>query len=262
MNIRFTLADPAGNKTALVPENENTAALRREISRQLMAGCDLGIEQVGFYDEDAQPPHLQMMGGEFCGNAARSFGLMLAKRRGMAEGYLDISVSGMQQALKVHIAREDASVHLSTEHTFSSLALPSGDKLPVVELPGISHIIAENFSADPQTLAPILQAAEKQLSAPAVGVLFWNAEQRFLRPAVCVWAQGSTVFESSCGSGSLALAIYLKREVQSGGCSMSIAQPGGRIRVVLQKLDGALISCKIGGEVALTEMEAEIAELD
>ena len=48
MNIRFTLADPAGNKTALVPENENTAALRREISRQLMAGCDLGIEQVGF----------------------------------------------------------------------------------------------------------------------------------------------------------------------------------------------------------------------
>ena len=41
---------------------------------------------------------------------------------------------------------------------------------------------------------------------------------------------------------------------------MSIAQPGGRIRVVLQKLDGALVSCKIGGEVALTEQEAEIAE--
>ena len=45
-----------------------------------------------------------MMGGEFCGNAARSFGLMLAKRRGMAEGYLDISVSGMQQALKDELA--------------------------------------------------------------------------------------------------------------------------------------------------------------
>lgn len=260
MKLHFTLADPAGNKTALVPENEQTAPRRREISRRLMEDCALGIEQVGFYDESAAPPHLQMMGGEFCGNAARSFGLMLAKKRRMREGYLDISVSGAQQPLKVHIMGEDASVHLSTEHSFSSIALPGGERLPVAELPGISHIIAEGLPADPLTLAPILQAAQEQLSAPAVGVLFWDAERRFLRPAVCVWEQGSTVFESSCGSGSLALAIYLKREVQSGGCSMSIAQPGGRIRVVLQKLDGALVSCKIGGEVVLTEQEAEIAE--
>jgi len=46
MKLHFTLADPAGNRTALVPENEQTAPIRREISRKLMEDCALGIEQV------------------------------------------------------------------------------------------------------------------------------------------------------------------------------------------------------------------------
>ncbi len=220
----------------------------------------MGIEQVGFYDLGSAPPHLQMMGGEFCGNAARSFALLLAKQRGMEEGYQEITVSGSDRPLKVHIAGEDASVFLCTRHSFSQLRMPGQQALPVVELPGISHVIAEDRPATQEALAPILGAARAQLSAPAVGVLFYDSSRRFLRPAVSVWGQGSTVFESSCGSGSLALALYLKREVRSGGCSMSIAQPGGRIRVVLQKLDGALLSCKIGGEVSLKNQEVEICK--
>lgn len=254
MKLHITLANPAGNITALVPEREVARERRRQVSAFLLDDPALGVEQVGFYDEDT-PPHLQMMGGEFCGNAARSFGLLLAKKRGMEEGYLDISVSGSEAPLKVHISGEDASVHLSTVHSFSRLTLPGQEDLPVVELPGISHVIAENRPATEQALAPILGAAKAQLSAPAVGVMFYDVQDRFLRPAVTVWEQGSTVFESSCGSGSLALALHLKKEMQNGGCSMSVAQPGGRIRVVLQKLKGELLSCKIGGEVALEERE-------
>lgn len=257
MKLHITLANPAGNITALVPEREVARERRRQVSAFLLDDPALGVEQVGFYDEDT-PPHLQMMGGEFCGNAARSFGLLLAKKRGMEEGYLDISVSGSEAPLKVHISGEDASVHLSTVHSFSRLTLPGQEDLPVVELPGISHVIAENRPATEQALAPILGAAKAQLSAPAVGVMFYDVQDRFLRPAVTVWEQGSTVFESSCGSGSLALALYLKKEMQNGGCSMSVAQPGGRIRVVLQKLKGELLSCKIGGEVRLEERELEI----
>lgn len=134
------------------------------------------------------------------------------------------------------------------------------EPLPVVELPGISHIIAQGVEACQKNLTPILQAAREQLCTPAVGVLFYDANARFLRPAVAVWEQGSVVFENSCGSGSLALALHLKREMQSGGCAMSIEQPGGRIRVVLQKLNGALLSCKIGGPVALETREIEIED--
>lgn len=155
---------------------------------------------------------------------------------------------------------EDASVHLSTEHTFSSLALPGGAELPVVELPGISHIIAEGLPADPLTLAPILQAAREQLSAPAVGVLILGCGAALFAPGCLRLGAGQHGFREQlrlglAGSGHLSQAGGAER-----GCSMSIAQPGGRIRVVLQKLDGALVSCKIGGAVALTEQEAEIGE--
>ena len=83
MKLELVMADPAGNRTALVlspvpPEGRGPLAAR------LMALPELHAEQVGF----VLPPsagglfRLEMMGGEFCGNAARSFGLYLAGSQG------------------------------------------------------------------------------------------------------------------------------------------------------------------------------------
>ena len=262
MKLHVVLADPAGNRTALVEERAVKESSKREISRRLLEDASLAIEQVGYFRMEGagSPAHLEMMGGEFCGNAARSFGLFLAKKCGMQNGYLSITVSGSKEPLKVQVSGDDASIFLPTQHAFSNLSILGQEPLPVVELPGISHIIAQGVEACQKNLTPILQAAREQLCAPAVGVLFYDANARFLRPAVAVWEQGSVVFENSCGSGSLALALHLKREMQSGGCAMSIEQPGGRIRVVLQKLNGALLSCKIGGPVALETREIEIED--
>ena len=78
MKMRIRRADPAGNITIFVmdqAERKDYAA----ISRQLLVREDLGAEQVGFVEKNADgTPHMQMMGGEFCGNATRSFGYLMS----------------------------------------------------------------------------------------------------------------------------------------------------------------------------------------
>ena len=94
MKLELVMADPAGNRTALVltqvpPQDRGPFAAR------LMELPELGAEQVGFV---LPPPsgglfRLEMMGGEFCGNAARSFGLYVARKLGRT-GKLLVEVSG------------------------------------------------------------------------------------------------------------------------------------------------------------------------
>ena len=73
MRIKVRVADPAGNITIFV-----TTPVAREkypsISRQILARKELKGEQVGFIERKDQGGfRMEMMGGEFCGNASRSF---------------------------------------------------------------------------------------------------------------------------------------------------------------------------------------------
>ncbi len=73
MRIRMLRADPAGNLTGFVLSpvaGEGRAAL----AARLMAR-DASLEQVAFVDEASLTgplARMDMMGGEFCGNAARA----------------------------------------------------------------------------------------------------------------------------------------------------------------------------------------------
>ena len=84
MSVPIRYLDPAGNITAVVLNPvmpEQRAPLAQKILREGRA------EQVGF----AVPPklggecRLEMMGGEFCGNAVRSYGYLWAMEHGKAE---------------------------------------------------------------------------------------------------------------------------------------------------------------------------------
>ena len=75
MKLNVLRADPAGNITLFVLdpiERERRAALAAELMRRLP---DMKIDQVGFAcpaDADTDG-RMEMMGGEFCGNATRAF---------------------------------------------------------------------------------------------------------------------------------------------------------------------------------------------
>ena len=78
--MRLYYADPAGNITAMV-QSPIAPGDRVRVAKAILA---LGrAEQVGFLTEPilGGDCRLEMMGGEFCGNAARSLGYLTALTR-------------------------------------------------------------------------------------------------------------------------------------------------------------------------------------
>ncbi|MCA5962637.1 hypothetical protein LC724_22770 [Blautia sp. RD014234] len=76
MKVKIRVADPAGNITIFVmtPLERSQYA---EAANQLLEQKKYKAEQVGFVEEKEDgTQHMQMMGGEFCGNATRSFGYL------------------------------------------------------------------------------------------------------------------------------------------------------------------------------------------
>ena len=72
MKVRTMQADPSGNVTLYVldpvPQKD-----RKELNRQLLT-LHPSVEQAGCLSIKEGQPQVEMMGGEFCGNANRSAG--------------------------------------------------------------------------------------------------------------------------------------------------------------------------------------------
>ena len=71
MRVDFLRADPTGNATILVLSPVAPSA-RGAVAARLMALDGGWAEQVGFISRDGEQARMDMMGGEFCGNATRS----------------------------------------------------------------------------------------------------------------------------------------------------------------------------------------------
>ena len=256
MKLRLVMADPAGNRTALILSPvppERYASL----SRAVMALPELGAEQAGFVCPPRKPGstgRLEMMGGEFCGNAARSFGLLLAARQGEGRRRVPIEISGCEELLSVEAdpERNTAASPMPLPRAFDRLSVPelSPEPLPVVLLPGITHIVARDITPGPEAFAAIRRAADARWDWEALGAMFFSREG-FLAPAVAVRATGSVVFESSCASGSTALAAWLSREEKDGVFSYAFPQPGGTLTVRVERVGGAVTAIVTGGPVIL-----------
>lgn len=70
-----------------------------------------------------------------------------------------------------------------------------------------------------------------------------------MTPAVWVRATDSFVWESSCGSGTLAAAVWLGRHTSDGTFRCELEQPGGILKAEIQKNGGVVTQARIGGPV-------------
>jgi diaminopimelate epimerase len=273
MNYEIVLADPAKNITVFVL---NPVADQAAAARELLADPGLKAEQVGFVCPPAGEGglwRLRMMGGEFCGNAARSFGLFVARKQGLVgEQTVFIGVSGAAENLpvRVHVEEGRAAVEVPGPLALDTLDF-EGRSLPVYVFDGITHVIAPDISPDTkvfsrikdriegkfgraatgQSLAAGQPAAAGQPMA-ALGVLFYDTAAAFMRPGVYVYATGSLVFESSCGSGSAALALWKTGNRGDGETVWEVNQPGGLIEVRVRRRGGKVCGLSIGGKVTLS----------
>lgn len=249
MLLNILRANPAGNITVFVLDSVPMQK-RAEISSKIMAEKSLGAEQVGFLvppQDENNAVRLEMMGGEFCGNASRSLALYLAEKSG-GESRFSIEVSGCDAPITV-------SAHRDTGTAFAEMPLPreispfvlSGFDCLRVDFDGISHLVADC----PEPQQRIVNAAKALFAdddtVSAYGVIFLDYEHRRITPAVYVKATDSLVWESSCGSGSVAAAAALSFGCGEGICDFLIGQPCGELSVTLEKQGGKIVFAEMGG---------------
>ncbi|MBQ1675473.1 MAG: hypothetical protein II069_05525, partial [Oscillospiraceae bacterium] len=75
-----------------------------------------------------------------------------------------------------------------------------------------------------------LRQWSRQLSVPAVGLLFWNEGARSFDPLSWSKADSSAVWRRSCAGGAAAVGNWLRGRA---GQSVSLNQPGGAMAVTL-----------------------------
>lgn len=215
--LSFSKWSPGGNTTLLFPASGLATETQTCLAREALDAAVLGGEQAGFYDADSHD--LRMAGGEFCVNASRAFGALLALAQdgvGLATTTADITVSGWHSPLHLRVRG-----HLPVWQVEAQLCLPDCPVLPLeedvrlVRLPGICHVLVDArkrpLPEDCQAAAAALRQRYDLHREPAVGVVWWRAVADVwdMVPLVSVRDAHTSVLEQACGSGALALALHL-----------------------------------------------------
>ena len=258
MEIQYLLADPTKNITVLVT-TPVSRALQPELA-SLLLDLEPEAEQVGFVETAADGQmRLQMMGGEFCGNATMSFGAWLCRRAPIGQTCrLALEISGAPALVECSITPLDGcflgTVDMPLPEKIETLRLPLGSEtaeLSVVRLPGISHIIVPAQVLTRARAEELIRRWAEVLHADALGILLLQEEELCFDPLVHVTQTDTAVWERGCGSGSAASGAYLTKKHGAPQC-VSIRQPGGAIAVTTRCAeDGALSSLTISGTVLL-----------
>lgn len=251
----YTVAvlDPAGNVTAIVC-SDVPAAERTRVAAQILRLPELGIEQVAFLTapRSGGEIRLEMMGGEFCGNALRCAGFYQALRNGeQGKSCVLAEISGADGVQPV--MADTAEGTASTVMPLPLSVQPAGwadVKAARVTFAGITHFVIDCAQPDETLVQRAIAAAPE---ASAVGAIFLDRAHGSIKPVVFVRETASCVAENSCASGSVATAVVLTADFADGITEIGIGQPGGTLEVGVQRTDGAVTGLSIGGAVRLTQ---------
>lgn len=271
MKLRTVIADPAGNITAYVldPVDKDQHI---EIAQKLINLSEYKIEQVAFekkpYDSEG---YIEMMAGEFCGNATRSYGLYLMKTNKTKDPKKAlVRISGSEEVLSVETDDNlsEATVEMPPILGINEIITKASGVLPIVKMEGISHVIAlvddiDSVNTDTGSIKEpsqsiylwdvLLEELKNLVDDEAFGIIYYDLKKGMMKPLIWIGGTGTAIWESSCGSGTVALAGYLNRE-NNDDFDQSFIEPGGVLQV--KRRNGTL---KLGGPVSISEvMEIEI----
>ena len=251
MKLDIVKADPSGNTTILVLTPVEKVR-RAEVSNALMALFDGWAEQVGFVS-GMELNRLDMMGGEFCGNATLSLAAYRALEGFGTESVISVSGADMPVQCAVKETGKDVwrgRVQMPLPESVCRAEYPEGS-FWTVSFKGMTHVIVPENEAPAEPEA-VLRRWASESGAEAVGMLFISESGVTMRPLVYVRDTDSAVWEHGCASGTAAVGAYLA--VLAGkSVSADISQPGGAIGVDAGMENGELRSLTVGGAVRLEE---------
>lgn len=255
MELQFVKVSPNENMTLLiespVPRSQHLA-----VAKALIAYGSVYAEQAGYIEEPenkAACARLQMMAGEFCGNATLSLGAYLFSKEhpqtGAEKNFL-LEVSGADSLIDCHMKKEadgylgQLSMPLPAKIATETYVLDGVSyELETVYLPGITHIIVPKGLWGEKAREKAEQATaawENQIAEEAFGILLFDESEMTLEPLVCV-KNASLVWERGCGSGTTALGAALATKKQYS-LSLGLKQPGGVMYIDADWKDGCLHS--------------------
>ena len=252
MDLSYILADPSGNTTAFVL-SPVAPGQYGPVARSVMEA--LSAEQVAFVHDG----RMDMMGGEFCGNASRSFAIWQALHTGdgrtllpfSGESQQTVQVSGSPQPLKVTVRGTNDRLYAAIGMPLPRRVLPLEQsplgRCTLVEYPGISHILLEDrqpAEADTQKAAALL--SDLSAESGCFGLLYLS--QNHMRPLVYVRDTDTLVWESSCASGTCAVAAALALR-QGEDIMLELEQPGGLLTAFATVQQGVLTDLQLDGPV-------------
>ena len=237
MKIRYVLLNPTGNRTILV----KTPVQKEEYKEvaKLLLTKEPTAEQVGFLETQKNGAlKLNMAGGEFCGNATMSAAVYEVMKKKTASP-VSLKVSGAKGTLKAEVWKDSDSgkyqgrVKMPSPNSIEEVSVTlKGEKmrLPAVFFDGITHLILSNIGIAKKKAEECAVNWCRELGVSALGLMFYDAGKEKLKPLVYVQSPATLYWESSCGSGSVALAAWL---YESGveKDRFCFAEPGGKLSV-------------------------------
>lgn len=259
MNISYTKIDPSGNITLIV----DSFVPREDQSRiaTLLMERDPEAEQVGFLEVPEDPccaVRLQMMGGEFCGNATLSAAAVVTGQLGLDAGDMLIEVSGSPGPVKVTgvmsaPGRFDGEVDMPLPESIYECSFLDGfdcHTLPLVRFPGICHAIVSAGTLTREKAESVIGPWCRQIGSEALGLMFFDKDKNTLTPLVYVESTGTAVREGSCASGTAAVASYLA-ELDGEYASVCLFEPRGRLSAEAACSGSQVTSLKLSGSAVI-----------
>ena len=255
LNIKYKIYNPGGNKTALVIGNEYTKNEKKVINNTILQD-NKDVEQIGFIS--TKENKLEMAGGEFCANASRC---AVWEYLNGKKGEILLDVSGISQAIIGGITEnKEVFIKMSVNKRINNI-LKNGVTFSFIDLDGILITIIDEINSkeyldelrknDKETKNKLKEIMKNFKSdKKAVGIILLEKEKGKLKINPIVWVKeiDTLFYETACGSGSLATAIY---EYDTEGIEkIDILQPSGysiNVKLELEKdiIKNAIISGKV-----------------
>lgn len=275
LELRFVKMNPCGNTTVFVLDPVPRERYK-SVSQAVMATKSVGAEQVGFICPSSLAPsglRMEMMGGEFCANASRSFAAWqffdagtqwMRRLRQEGAGSIGLDVSGNNGLLQAEIQRPQAGaacyvscrmpLPIAVRHGRDSYFGPYS----FVAYTGISHLVA--WDAQPRQSDTIVVdimeaqrlAGQLSMDANSIGIMFYEPKKKAIRPLVHIAHAGTTIWETSCGSGSCAVAAAMADTDACPEGDYAIRQPGGLLTVHTKRRGNRFVELTLGGVVEMT----------
>ena len=242
MIFEFIKTSPAQNTTVIIT-SDCPKSYYPIVANKAMSYDYLHAEQVGFIVPPSRKDSviaLEMAGGEFCGNATLSAAAYVIYKGLTDKEVFYIDSSGAAEPIRCKVAKVGDYCYSASCTMPSAKGIDEAKfNLPnktvegyIVEFDGISHFVLE-AEDDFEEYLELIQSLKEVVDADAIGIIPYSKVQdgRYkIKPFVHVRAINSNVFERGCGSGSLALGIYLNK-IRGVSTDIEVLQPGGTIRV-------------------------------